>query len=97
MNTIFFMGIFWMLYGIAGLFGWTLINPNFKGYPWTKEYKRCRGISWLMIGIPCFILGCLILIGVNIPLAPVLLCVCGVPTIFYTHRIEKKYKAKLEE
>ena len=55
MNVLLYLGIFWTLYGLAGLLGWQRINNKYKGYDWTKKYIRCLGISWLMLGIPCLI------------------------------------------
>ena len=56
MQVMMFMSIFWILYGIAGLFGIQHIPAKYKGYSWTKKYIRHQGISWLMIGVPWFVL-----------------------------------------
>ena len=43
MNVLLYLGIFWTLYGLAGLLGWQRINNKYKGYDWTKKYIRvCR-------------------------------------------------------
>lgn len=100
MQVMMFMSIFWILYGIAGVLGFQNIPTKYKGYSWTRNYIRCQGISWLMLGLPWLVLYLLITCcfanrhisaGVVILIAIVL----EIPAIIYTIIWEKKYKAIL--
>ena len=59
--TLFGIGIFWCIYGILGLFGIQNIPEKYKrGTEFEKEYKRFRGINWLILGVSLLFL-CLII------------------------------------
>lgn len=98
MKVIMWTGVCWTIYGIAGLMGIQHIPPKYKGKPWTKDYARSQGLSWLMIGIPWIALYC-ILNGKEIPKlnAEVLLVLCGLPSVVYSNFYSRKYSAKLKE
>ncbi len=56
MEVLFAMSIFYIGYGILGLFGKMNIPEKFKGYSWTKKYMRGMVIFHILIGIPWLIL-----------------------------------------
>ena len=56
MNVSLVLSIFWIVYGILGLFGIENIPEKFKGTEYEKAYKRRGGISWIMLGVPGVIL-----------------------------------------
>lgn len=95
MDVFLFLGVFWTMYGIAGLFGYQRIPRRCKNQSWTKEYIRSSGVSWLMLGIPWMLLYGASLIwdisshwGIVTGLALAL----SVPSIVYSIRMERKYK-----
>ena len=94
MNVLLYFGIFWTLYGLAGLLGWQRINNKYKGYDWTKKYIRCLGISWLMLGIPCLIFSRLYEAGNNTRSMFVLMCFCMLPSLIFTIVVEKSIMLK---
>ena len=101
MQVLMTMSIFWILYGIAGVFGFQNIPHKYKGYSWTKYYIRCQGISWLLIGIPWLVLYLLITFFfadtyIRISVVVLILLVLAIPAIIYTIRLEKRFKALLE-
>lgn len=95
MNVLLIFGIFWTVYGIAGLFGWQRINDKYKGYDWTKKYIRCLGISWLMLGIPVIAFSKLHTPFTNESCIPLLLCM--LPSIIFAAAVEKKFNAKVKD
>ena len=98
MEVILGLGIFWTLYGIAGILGFQVINKKYRNHDWTKSYIHYRGISWLMIGIPWLILY-LLAYGkdINRLVVCLLILLCGVPSIAYTIINDRKYEHMLKE
>ena len=102
MNVIKGMSIFWILYGIAGLFGFMNIPPKFKGYSWTKEYIRRQGIAWILLGVPYFILSFVLpaylpnLVGHNRTVTIAIIAL-GIPAFTYSMIIDRKYKALIRK
>ena len=97
MQVMMFMSVFWTLYGIAGLFGIQNIPSKYKGYTWTKEYIRCQGISWLMLGIPWlifYLVHTFYLADKNIGAGVIVLILVlfAVPSIIYTIKWDKKFR-----
>ncbi len=96
MEIFLFLGFFWTMYGIAGLFGYQRIPERCKNQSWTKQYIRSSGISWMMLGIPWVLLYGANLIWDFIPAHWVavtgLALVLSVPSIVYSLRMEAKYK-----
>lgn len=92
MEVIGGLGLFWTLYGIAGLLGFQIINGAYRHHSWTASYIRRRGISWLMIGIPWLVLYFLAH-GREISRLAIclLILLCGLPSIAYTIAIDRKY------
>ena len=98
MTVILSLGIFWTLYGLAGLFGFQVIADPYKGHDWTKAYIRRCGISWLILGIPMLILF-FFAAGhpVSRPLMVLLILLCGTPSVLYSFAGERKYRRMLKE
>lgn len=101
MKVLLFMSIFWTLYGIAGLFGIQNIPSKFKGYSWTKEYIRCQGITWLMLGVPLLVL--YLIVNRFVPESEIhadiltfSVIILAIPSIIYSFVWEKKYERLLE-
>lgn len=91
MKVVLWLSLFYIGYGIAGLLGFQVIPDRCKGKEWTKHYVRCRGISWLLIGIPWLILYWVDM-GQMWPfqIRAVLIVLCAVPSIIYSVMIEKR-------
>ena len=102
MNVIKGMSIFWILYGIAGLFGFLNIPSKFKGYSWTKEYIRSQGITWILLGVPYFVLSFVLpaylpnMDSRNSTVAIVIIAL-GMPAFIYSMVIDRKYKALIKK
>lgn len=95
MNVFLLLGFFWIVYGIAGLFGYQRIPERCKNQSWTEQYIRSSGITWLMLGIPWVLLYAADWIwdfrahwGIFLGLVVVL----SLPSIGYSVWIERKYK-----
>ncbi len=90
MTTILIMSLFWILYGVLGLFGIQMIPAKYRGHDWTKDYIRYRGISWILLGVPYLAIS---LFAYGDPL-PIILMILGsaVPSLVYTIVKEKQYK-----
>ena len=99
MLTLMVISICYTLYGIAGLFGFQIIPEQYKGHPWTKEYKRSQGIAYLMLGVP-WLLVCLLEKAClsDVPVWGMILIVAllAVPAFIFAVAIGRKYKALLE-
>ena len=101
MNVVMYMSLFWTLYGIAGLLGFQNIPAKFKGHSWTEEYTRKQGLTWLLLGLPYFILSLVItrffpkLDHSGIVYAAILLL--GLPAFVYSLRVDRVYKARLKK
>lgn len=98
MNVILYLGVFWTIYGILGIFGFQVINEKYRNHDWTRSYIRYRGISWLMLGIPWLVIY-LLANGKDIsgPVLCSLLLLCGAPSIAYTMISERKYEHMIQE
>ncbi len=92
------MGIFWICYGIAGLFGYQNIREKYKGHSWTKDYIRCQGITWLLLGLSW--LGIYGAFYKNPPEALALLVILilgALPGLGYSFYVDRKFKKRLKE
>ena len=97
MNIILFFGVFWTLYGILGILGIQRIHNKYKNKPWTKQYKKSVGISWIILGVPWIILGLIVKnIDLSIGIKYGLIILIGIPSIIYSIKIDKKYNAVLQ-
>ncbi|MBD5148214.1 MAG: hypothetical protein HDT19_05480 [Oscillibacter sp.] len=98
MVIILTLGIFWTLYGMAGILGFQIIGEKYKNHHWTSSYIRCRGISWLTLGIPMLVLYLLDYSReINRPVMCLLILLCGIPSIVYSIVKERKYERMLKE
>ena len=100
MDVLFVMSIFWIGYGILGLFGIQNIPAKYKGHTWTKEYIRKQGITWLLVGVPwlAFYLVWTFAIpntDLNTGIEVLILIALSLPALITTIVWEKKYKALL--
>ena len=102
MNVIKGMSIFWILYGIAGLFGYLNIPSKFKGYSWTKEYIRRQGITWILLGFPYLVLS--FVLPAYFPnldrhnsTVTIVIIALGMPSFIYSMMIDRKYKALIKK
>ena len=96
MNIILFMGVFWSIYGILGLFGIQIIPLKYKGKDWTRSYIRCCGVSWMLLGFPWLVF-VLVTHSMNIDyyVAVIVLIVVSIPSLIYTVAYDRKYKTLL--
>ncbi len=98
MDMILIFGIFWTVYGIIALFGFCKIPQNFKNKPWTKEYTRYLGITWIIAGIPWIILHFVFeKWALGRVTEVLLLIVCSAPSIIHNFLLDRNYKKRLEE
>ena len=97
MFAVISMGIFYSVYGVLGLLGVQVIPSEYRGKPWTKSYIRCRGISWVIVGIPWLVFY-LIVRDMEINKLILVLILIGIsfPSIIYSIAFERKYKALLK-
>lgn len=100
MDVLFVMSIFWIGYGILGLFGIQNIPAKYKGHSWTKDYIRKQGITWLIVGVPwlAFYFVRTLLFpdtDLNTGIELLILIVLSLPALITTIIWEKKYKALL--
>lgn len=100
MKTLLWLSVFWIIYGIAGLFGFQNIPAKYKGHSWTKDYIRCQGATWLMLGLPLFAFYLLwTFFFADAPVHPgsivLIVLVLAIPSLMFTITWEKKYKALL--
>lgn len=96
MGTILYLSIFWIAYGIVGLLGFQIIPPKFKGHRWTKDYIRCQGKGWLVLGIPWLVLSLVLpdtSIGVGITM--LIMIAAASPSLIYSVLLDKKYNVIL--
>ncbi len=98
MEVILGLGTVWTLYGIAGLFGFQVIEEKYKNHKWTIHYIRYRGLSWLMAGILWLILGFWAYDkDLNNLVVGLLMLLCTLPSVVYPIVNERKYKKMLEK
>ena len=100
MNVVKGMSIFWILYGIAGLFGFRNIPDKFRGYAWTKDYMHRQAFSWILLGVPYFLLSFVVPVyfpGLTGRMTSLLIVALGMPAFFYSVWVDRKYKALLKK
>ena len=92
------IGIVWILYGIAGMFGFGHVAKRYRGYVWTNDYIRAQGISFIMLGaafVALYLMNVFFFIGkqIGIGIEILLLSVFVTPSFAYMTIYEKKYRA----
>ena len=99
MNVLFFMSVFWILYGIAGLLGFQNIPAKYKGHSWTKDYIHSQGLNWLILGLPWFrfyLVRTFLLAEIDTTgMSVIILLLLSIPALIVSICTEKKYKAML--
>ena len=98
MYILLAISIFYICYGLVGLLGFQLIPKKYRGHSWTKQYKRCCGLAYLLLGIPWLLLTLAQMagwIGDNPFLAGILLS--GAIAFCYCLWFDRKYKQKLSQ
>ena len=96
MMVMLFLGVFYLIYGILGLFGVQIIPSEYKGKNWTKSYIRCRGVSWMLLGVPWLVFY-LTAHDMNIDIIMVIiLVIISIPSIVFSFFYERKYKTMLK-
>ena len=98
MNAMLIISIFYICYGIAGLLGFQLIPKKYRGHSWTKQYKHCCGLAYLLLGIPWLLLTLAQMAGrisANGTIAGILLS--GAIAFCYCLWFDRKYKQKLSQ
>ena len=97
MYVILILSIFWSVYGILGLLGFQVIPEEYKGKAWTTKYIRCRGLSWIILGLPWLAVHLIAgYIRANKYVELGILIAIAIPSIIYSFAYEKKYKALLK-
>ena len=97
METILYLGIFWTVYGVIGLFGFQVIPSKYKGYSWTRDYISLQAKTWLMLGVPWVALS-LILPTLNISrgLTTIAIIAVAIPSLIYSGFIDRKYQKLMD-
>ena len=92
MEVILFTSLFYIGYGIMGLFGKMNIPEKFKGYEWTKNYMKELGCADILLGIPWLILYFAFKqYDPGFGLTLVLIILLALPSLINVICIEKKY------
>jgi len=98
MTVLLCLSVFWIIYGMLGIFGIQNIPKKYKGSDFEKEYKRDRGISWLLLGIPMFVFWLVVhnmeIIN-NVPFVIIMIAI-ALPSIIYDFMAERKYQKLLK-
>lgn len=97
MEVIFMMSLFYIGYGISGLFGKMRIAEKFKGHECTKNYMRELGIADILLGVPWFILYLAFeQYDPGFVLTFLLIIILSLPEFFLTINVERKYDKLLK-
>lgn len=56
MTPVLVLSLFWIVYGVLGLFGIQIIPRQMKGTEQERAYKRYAGTIWLLLGVPLLLL-----------------------------------------
>lgn len=98
MKVLFTMSVFWICYGIFGIFGVQNIPKKFKDTEYAKSYKRFSGTGWLLLGLSyCIVWAVTHNKAISPHIVVYILAVCAVPSLVYTYIGEKKFRKRLEK
>lgn len=93
METVWFIGAIWTIYGVAGLLGHQYIKPEYKNREWTLEYKKECGRCWTAVGVPWLAAGIFFkIIGLSGWRICLIIFLISIPGVVYSVTVEKKYK-----
>lgn len=99
MPIVLCLSAFWIIYGVLGLFGVQYIPEKYRGSDFEKEYKRYRGIGWLLLGIPMFVFWIVVHnmdISNKVPFVIVMI-VIALPALIYDFVVGRKYQKLLKK
>lgn len=99
MTVVLCLSVFWIIYGILGIFGIQIIPEKYKGSDFEKEYKRYRGIGWLLLGIPMFVFWLVVrnmYISNKMPFV-IIMIVIALPAVIYDFVVDRKYQKLLKK
>lgn len=97
-ETLLYMGIFYSIYGILGLFGIQIISEEYRGKKWTKSYIRCRGAAWLGMGVPWIVFYLIDRdIHIKTGIGVIILIAISLPSLIFTFVYDAKYRAMLKK
>ncbi len=97
------LSIAWIAIGVMGLLGFSKRAPKkFRDKPWTKQYIKYEGVTWILIALPSI---CFLLMGGDknpgfddvLSLEMLILAISVVPAIVYSIWVERKFSARLKE
>lgn len=99
MTVLLFLSLFWITYGTLGVFGIQNIPNKYHGSDFEKEYKRNRGIGWLLLGIPMFVFWLVVHNMGSLNMMPFvfIMIVIALPAVIYDFVVERKYQNFLRE
>ena len=91
-DFILIMSIFWIGYGILGIFGIQRIPSKHRGTEYEKDYKKTRGIGWILSGAPWLIVYFVVKsLEVSDGAIIAILIATAIPGIIYSVKMESKY------
>ncbi len=97
MTIILCTSLFYIVYGICGLFGKINIAKKYKGHEWTKNYMKELGVSDILLGIPWLILYFAFeQYDPGFITTLLLIIILALPAFFLTIHIERKYNKMLK-
>ncbi|MFI3225867.1 MAG: hypothetical protein R3Y09_00545 [Clostridia bacterium] len=98
MKALLIISIFYILYGVLGLFGVQKIPKKYKDREWTMEYTRKQGLSYIFLGVPWLIF--YIVISNNrlgLAYEILMLIMISLPSLVFALVVDKKYKNLLKK
>ena len=97
-GTLLFLGVAWIIYGVGSSMGYGNVPYMYRNHSWTKQYKKDKGIGYIILGVAWTILY-IIMRGKDVSLLISVILIIGValPALAYSINVEKKYKTKLNE
>ncbi|MBE6899708.1 MAG: hypothetical protein E7479_03465 [Ruminococcaceae bacterium] len=98
MEVLFAMSIFYICYGIFGLFGKMNVAEKYRGHEWTKNYIKEIAVGDIILGVSWLILYFaekqydpgLVMTGL-------LIVLLALPSLIYVICIERKYSKLLKK